>query len=440
MPTRREQFLDKMKAWDTQARTNTPEGEVARRKLERFLRRANKTQADLDKLLDELRLTGDADATDWGYLPDNATPDELARARGINALVLTRELLQQYVGASETELDAIALWSLHTYVYRQFQASPRLVLHSPVLGCGKSTVLDCLSILAHDAHKADSITTAAYYHRLQMDHPTMLLDQGEDLPLDQDGVMKASLNAYKAGSYREIRWKGQNIRLDLYNPLALAAIGRLYRTLMSRSVIINMKRFAGDLRQFALSDTRDLEIAQQMIFDWAESVQLNRYPDLPEGMRNRPAELWRPLISVADSFGPEWGVKARRAALELGKRDYSTDYGEKLLTDIRTLFHTRGVDRFFSEELTTALCTMEESPWPEWRGIHDNQHARALTKYELARLLDPFEIHPKVIWVRRGGSRKSASGYMRSQFESAWASYCGPEARQTPIGRLQGVA
>ena len=43
----------------------------------------------------------------------------------------------------------------------------------------------------------------------------------------------------------------------------------------------------------------------------------------------------------------------------------------------------------------------------------------------MARMLSPFGIRPKTIWPPRRGTRdRSAKGYLRKQFEAAWASYC----------------
>jgi hypothetical protein len=37
---------------------------------------------------------------------------------------------------------AVALWIAHTFVYQRFAVTPRLMMTSPVRGCGKTTLLD----------------------------------------------------------------------------------------------------------------------------------------------------------------------------------------------------------------------------------------------------------------------------------------------------------
>src|SRR5204863_766241 len=96
-----------------------------------------------------------------------------------------------------------------------------------------------------------------------------------------------------------------------------------------------------------------------------------------------------------------------------------------LLADIRRVFD--GDDRMTSEALTAALVALEDAPWSEYCGALNDQQPRAFRKGDLARLLRPFQITPRTIWLK-GGTRAdrgvSAEGYMREQFEQAWASYC----------------
>jgi hypothetical protein len=39
------------------------------------------------------------------------------------------------------------LWVIHTHLISYFQITPRLVVHSPVKRCGKTTLLDVLGCL-----------------------------------------------------------------------------------------------------------------------------------------------------------------------------------------------------------------------------------------------------------------------------------------------------
>lgn len=70
---------------------------------------------------------------------------------------------------------------------------------------------------------------------------------------------------------------------------------------------------------------------------------------------------------------------------------------------------------------------MEDSPWPEWRGLKGDRLPRKLTQTELAAVLKAFHITPRTIWpARRQPGDKSARGYLRDDFVPVWAAYCDP--------------
>jgi hypothetical protein len=95
-----------------------------------------------------------------------------------------------------------------------------------------------------------------------------------------------------------------------------------------------------------------------------------------------------------------------------------------LLTDIRGIFDRRRIDRLPSITLVEDLVAIEDGPWAEWRGTR-------LSQGQLAKLLAPFGIRPKTVWLvpRTKGSR---NGYYRWQFEGSWAAYCPEVHTPTP--------
>jgi hypothetical protein len=158
---------------------------------------------------------------------------------------------------------------------------------------------------------------------------------------------------------------------------------------------------------------------------WAGLAQLASDPPLPAGLRNRPADNWRPLIAIADAIGGEWPELARAAAVALSRNRSDEDPGVVLLADIRRVFDRRQIDRVPSADMVSDLVAIEDGLWAEWRGPTDDEHPRKLTQGELARLLRPFGIRPRTVWPLP--RTRSAQGYYRRQFEASWAAYC-PEA------------
>ena len=162
--------------------------------------------------------------------------------------------------------------------------------------------------------------------------------------------------------------------------------------------------------------------ARDMAQNWAARCRLNRDPEMPPQLRDRAADNWRPLLSIADALGH--GEDARAAAIALCAKRPDEDAGVLLLNDIRTVFDTPVVDRITRDRLIEMLVALEDGFWAEWRGKDDNGSPHKLTGPELAQLLRPFHIRSKTVWPeqRRQGD-KSARGYLRGQFEGAWARY-----------------
>jgi hypothetical protein len=97
----------------------------------------------------------------------------------------------------------------------------------------------------------------------------------------------------------------------------------------------------------------------------------------------------------------------------------------QLLIDVRTIFQAGEIDRIGSAALVEQLIGLDENQWGEWRGPNDDRPPCKLTQPQLAQLLRPFGIDSRTIWpLRRRLGDKSSRGYVRRQFEPAWAAYC----------------
>jgi hypothetical protein len=405
------------------------------------LRKNRKNWNDLVELL----RTGASDAT-W---PDD---DERAKApqqskKTICALELVHYILGEYVDLRPHEYLAAALWVLHTHVFKQFLVSPRLALTSPVRDCGKTTLLSLLEVLSARAQRMDGVTAAVIYRMVDQTHGTLLVDEADNLGLTANGPLRAVLNSghRKGGAITRVI-RDQPKRFSTFAPMAIAAIGSLPLPIMARSIVIHMERSEGArvLRQLnagELDDTNSaLNAIYRQVFHWAKSITLDPNPEMPTELRNRPADNWRPLFSIADSFGPAWGAAAREAATTFRRGYHDEDAGVTLLADIRTVFDATRADRMTSGQLVGFLCDMDDAGWCEWRGLRDDQQPRRLSQAQLAQILRPFGIRPRSVWPpRRQDRSKSAKGYLRSQFERAWRQYCpgdGTAAHRSNVRQL----
>jgi Protein of unknown function (DUF3631) len=399
---------------------NAGERENARTIIDEILRKNRKTWNDLVELLQ----TGSAGA-DWN-IDDDAAPSSQATGANVSALDLVHGSLEQYLELKQHEYVAVALWTLHTHIFNQFQVTPRLMLVSPVRGCGKTAVLDLLVPLTARGRKDDGPTAAVVIRWLDREHPTLLLDEVDNYDLAHNGTFRSVINSgHRRGGSHSRLIKNEPRRFSLFAPMAIATIGALPLPIMHRSIVIHMERSTRSLHRFLGNDPA-VDYAYGMVRAWAREAKLNPDPELPSALRNRPADNWRVLISIADSFGPKWGARAREAAVNFARAHRDEDAAVTLLNDILGVFDDLGVDRLTSAKLVEELVAMDDAGWAEWRGLEDNQQPRQLAQGELARLLAPFGIRPRTVWPQRRnlGSSRSQKGYLRSQFESTWHKYC----------------
>ena len=277
---------------------------------------------------------------------------------------------------------------------------------------------------------------------------TLLIDEADNLDLATDGIFRAVVNSGHRRHGKIVRVIANSPRsFKTFAPLAIAAIGSLPLPMVHRSIVIPMTRADGSrpLERFDEEVAKDdLGIVFRTLYIWAHKNKsgLDINPPMPTGLRNRTADNWRPLLATADACGEEWGRQAREAAVLMARGYHDEDPAVTLLEHIRHVFMLRYIDRISSADLIKALLAMEDAPWNEWRGIRDDRQPRKLSQGELARLLAPFRIRPRTIWLaHRNPESKSHRGYFRSDFEKAWRAYCPADTPTQPrnIRRLRVV-
>jgi hypothetical protein len=331
--------------------------------------------------------------------------------------------LKRYVVLSDAPADAIALWTLHTWLVDSFVITPRLAITSPTKGCGKTTVLRFLNLVARRSKRAGSISPPALFRAVEQFHPTVILDETEKY-IERGGDLHALLNEghCKGGTVLRVLGEKQELReFSVFAAVAFAANGRLPDDLEQRSIVIEMQRRRADEAVDELREDRSeaLKNLARMCARWADDFADDVQDHDPNmgGLINRVADNWRPLFAIADIIGSDWPVRAREAASALLPSGDGDSIGPMLLADIRAAFDEKGVDRLASAELCEALNGMEGKPWGDWKG-------RELTPNQLARLLKPFRIVTNTT-IRVG--TKTAKGYHRHQFVELWQIYLAPQ-------------
>ena len=139
--------------------------------------------------------------------------------------------------------------------------------------------------------------------------------------------------------------RGNNIEteeIQAYAPVAIAGLGWLPDTILSRSVIVRMRRrHAGEsvepYRRRVHEGQGDA--IRSKLASWARSATVE-WPTLPNEIQDRDADVWEPLIAIADAVGGQWPRKSRVAAVALvsESREAEASLGVRLLADLQTIF------------------------------------------------------------------------------------------------------
>ncbi len=352
---------------------------------------------------------------------------------GYELLNELRNFIRRFcVFPDEQALTAVTLWAAHAHMIENFYTTPRLALLSPDPQSGKTRVLEVLDLLVPESMFSLNASPAAIFRCLDQGQITLLFDEvdsiwsgkGRD---DNHEDLRSLLNAgYKRGATipRCVGPKHEVKHFTVYCAVALAGIGELPDTIMSRSIVIKMRRRAPDevIEQFRIRTEVPVgNRLRQRIANWAACVGTNTdWPEMPESVVDRNAELWEPLLIVADAAGGAWPETARTACTALIKsaEDRRVSLGIRLLGDLRTIFKKARAlsSAYILDALTSAHMGLDDdAPWADLRGNPINAR-------KLASLLKPYGIKSKKVSV--DGSK--LQGYQREDLWDTWQRYLPP--------------
>jgi len=335
----------------------------------------------------------------------------------------------------EHALVAVTVWAAHTHMIEEFHTSPRLALLSPEAGSGKTRVLEVLDLLVSEPMFCLSASPAAIFRTLDTRQITLLVDEvdaifskrGAD---DSNEDLRALLNAgYKRGASipRCVGPRHDVQQFAVFCATALAGLGDLPDTVMSRSVIVRMRKRAPHERvePFRLREHQALgHELRERLARWANVVGPGcgaAWPALPDGIVDRPAEVWEPLIAIADAAGGDWPRRTRAAcaALCAVAADRRATLGVRLLSDLRIIFGE--ADALHTETILDRLHHGEQhgldadAPW-------NDLHGRPLAERGLASMLKRFDVRSTKVKV--GGL--ALQGYRREHLWDPWQRYLAP--------------
>jgi endogenous inhibitor of DNA gyrase (YacG/DUF329 family) len=337
---------------------------------------------------------------------------------------------------SEHCAPMLALWYAHTHAADHLYVTPRLILSSVEPGSGKTRVLEVAQFLVRAPEMTMSATTAALFRMVNDGPITILFDEVDAIFSARSGGNHEDLRGLLNSGYKRSATVARCVgdakamkvqRFPVYAPVALAGIaGNMPDTITTRAITVHMQRRTEDeeVAEFWEEDV-EAEAAplRHSLAAWIDTVipKISRgRPPMPAGVRDRAAEIWRPLIAIADAAGGHWPDTARAACthfVEIANADRSGGgIRLQLLSDLRDLFTRRGTDRLPTTEILAALCELDEAPWADLDG-------KPLDARRLAKELKPYGVLSQNVKQPNGSVPKGYRATGPGGLADAWNRY-----------------
>jgi hypothetical protein len=362
--------------------------------------------------------------------------DSISGAELLEELYLA---LTRYVVLPSSEAAvAVVLWIAATHGQPAWQHATRLRIGSPMKRCGKSRLLDVVEATCHKPIPFVDASTAAIFRSIsEADPPTLVVDEADAIwskksdPGTED--FRKLLNAGFGRGRKVLRVVGvgssQTVgEFPTFAMVAIAGIGDMPDTVTDRAVNIVMRRKALDEKVSPFRERKDrpkLQDLHNRLADWVVSqlAELKAAePELP--VDDRVADVWEPLVAIADAAGGIWPENARLACLNLSSEadvdDIERQMSLQLLSDLRVIF---GADEVMSsKDILAYLHKVDGAPWSDWYG-------RLLNYRDLAGLLRGYGIHRTDVKI----AGRSVKGYRRDDlYAKGWQPYLPPLEASCP--------
>lgn len=351
---------------------------------------------------------------------------------GARVLDDVEAVIRKYVVLPNDEAYvAVTLWTATTHGMPAWEHATRLALISPVKGCGKTSLFEVLRCLSLDPLSLSGTSAATLFRTLNDRTLTVFHDEADTVFGAKARGSEEIRQIYNAGFSRgapvyrmvqgpENEWV--SAAFDVFAMVALASkTDDLPDTIMDRSVVIRMRKPLPSETYTKIRHKHHaaIEVVGKRLGEWVETVPTGTEPDTP--LDGRAADVWEPLLILADAAGGGWPDRARQAAVGLTEAEANIaeeDRGIDMLRDLRRLWPKRDGKRIpviFTRDLLVILHDDDDSSWDRYG------YGQPITDRQLADLLRPYTIFPTTVKIKG----KAAKGYRLDQFKGVSARYLG---------------
>jgi hypothetical protein len=368
-------------------------------------------------------------------------PERVSRGEGAVLLEDVRCFLARFViYPSEHAQIAHVLWIAHAHLMGAWESTPRLAFLSPEPASGKTRSMEVSELLVPDPVAAVNVTPAYLFRKVGGEDgpPTILFDEIDTVfgaKAKEHEELRALLNSgHRRGAVAgRCVVRGATVateEISSYSAVALAGLGWLPDTILSRSIIVRMRRRTPEEKIEAFRRRVHAPIGQGLcrrLAGWAAAIldeATEARPEMPAGVDDRDADIWEPLLAVADIAGGDWPEQAREAAKALVAvaREVEPSLNIRLLDDLRTVFGSR--EQLSTKQILADLCAIDDAPWNDLKG-------KPITDNQLARRLKQYGVKSKTLRV---GKDVFAKGYERADLHDVWRRYLPPSPDKPVTG------
>jgi hypothetical protein len=384
-------------------------------------------------------------------------PPHVERSEGANLLNDVSEFFKRFIAyPSEYARVAHTLWVAHAHLMKAWESTPRIAFLSPEPASGKTRSMEVTELLVPNAVEAVNVTPAYMFRKCGGgdEPPTILFDEIDTVfgaKAKEHEELRALLNSgHRRGATAGrcvVRGKiVETEEISSYAAVALAGLGWLPDTILSRSIIIRMRRRAPDekIEAFRRRVHAPAGMAlRRKLAGWAVTVldeATEARPDMPAGVEDRAADMWEPLLTIGDIAGGKWPNRARAAAIALVAvtRDVEPSLNIRLLADLRSIFTKMATVASAAQPpglptkvVLTALRDLEDAPWGDLKG-------KPLSDNQLSRRLRNYEVRPKNLCPNHSRSEE-CKGYHLADLSDVWRRYL-PPLSEKPVAAVAAVA
>jgi len=320
----------------------------------------------------------------------------------------------------------LAIWVMGTYLFKIFKFYGYVLLKSPEKRCGKSLLLDILSLVCFNATPRSIIPSeASIYREVDGNAATQIFDEVESLGT-QDKEKKADLMSLlnagfqKGSAVSRMEKRGDEfvqVYYFVYSPKALAGIKKIIDTIEDRSLRIMMERKlpTEKIKRFNLRKQEpEIEILKEDLFIWAlrnsgDIVEIyeeaEKFQGI-EGIDDRQKDILEPLLSIAHIIDAEEGDENLKTFNKLV--DLSLDMSKGRLEREKTDSAIPALIEITKEFLNGQEEKLVSSNDFFIRVQEDESLKFISSKKGLSNFLSRFELHPSL--------RKESGKTMRSYF------------------------